>query len=253
MCTVSIVLHAGGVRLVCNRDERRTRARALAPRVHDLGGRRALFPVDPDGGGTWVGVNSEGLIAAVLNRTDAGSDAARRARGTPTFASRGAIVPHVLAAATLEEAMDRVASLHHVAFARYRLLVTRHRTLWIVTGGGTDNVRAERQPLLTSFVLASSSLGDRLVEVPRRRLFEHFVVIRRGAPLEAQAAFHAHRWRARPEISVVMSRADARTVSRTQIDIGAHTADGRAARGEASIGKGIAMTYREIPEAATSC
>ena len=52
---------------MCNRDERRSRPAALPPQVHDLGGRLAAFPVDPRGGGSWVGVNDVGIVVTLLN------------------------------------------------------------------------------------------------------------------------------------------------------------------------------------------
>jgi hypothetical protein len=247
MCTVSIVSHATGVRLVCNRDEKRTRARALSPRVQEVGGRRVLFPIDPDGGGTWVGVNSSGLVAAVLNRTAPVESSSFAPRTAHQMKSRGAIVPHVLASATLDAAIERTETLSRIPFAPFRLVLLRHRALWIVTGGGDDSLAIERSPLLASFVVASSSLGDRLVEAPRRALFGELASKHPGSPLEAQAAFHAHRWPARPEISVVMSRRDARTVSRTQIDIVAFTPGTQAHRSLPTTPH-IEMTYGEISE-----
>ena len=54
---------------MCNRDERRDRRAATPPAVHRLQHRTAIYPVDPVGGGTWIGVNDAGLAAALLNRT----------------------------------------------------------------------------------------------------------------------------------------------------------------------------------------
>ena len=67
MCTVTVVPHETGIRVMCNRDERRSRPAALPPQVHDLGGRLAAFPVDPRGGGSWVGVNDAGIVVTLLN------------------------------------------------------------------------------------------------------------------------------------------------------------------------------------------
>ena len=57
MCTVTLMRYDGGVRLACNRDERRDRPAALPPTSYACGKQRAIFPVDPVGGGTWIGVN----------------------------------------------------------------------------------------------------------------------------------------------------------------------------------------------------
>ena len=45
------------VRVVCNRDELRSRAAALPPRVCTFGERRAVMPIDLVSGGTWIAAN----------------------------------------------------------------------------------------------------------------------------------------------------------------------------------------------------
>jgi len=47
MCTVSIVPHRDGLRVVSNRDERRDRIEALEPSVTTLGRRTAAMPDNP--------------------------------------------------------------------------------------------------------------------------------------------------------------------------------------------------------------
>src|SRR4029079_17631075 len=68
MCTVSIVPDGDRFTLMSNRDERRGRAVALQPTVATFGARAAIVPIDPVGGGSWLGVNDAGLVAALLNR-----------------------------------------------------------------------------------------------------------------------------------------------------------------------------------------
>jgi hypothetical protein len=64
----------------------------------------------------------------------------------------------------------------------------------------------------------SSSLGDELAARWRAPLFA--TLVERGANrLEDQATFHRHRWNERPELSVLMNRSDAATVSITTIDV----------------------------------
>ena len=85
MCTVSVVPLPDGFSLACNRDERSSRPCASEPAAYDLRPRRAIFPRDPVGGGTWMGVNDLGLAVALLNRASA---RAATLRGTPKY-SRG--------------------------------------------------------------------------------------------------------------------------------------------------------------------
>ena len=101
MCTVTLLPYDDGFRLACNRDERRDRLPALPPTSHACGNRTATFPVDPAGGGTWIGVNDAGLVATLLNQTRFGD-----ARPI-TAQSRGLIVPLVMAALGQLQNIDR--------------------------------------------------------------------------------------------------------------------------------------------------
>ena len=82
MCTVSWVHQRDGYHLLCNRDEKRTRGIAFAPRVMMRGGVRFIAPVDSDGGGTWLSANEFGVSLCLLNGSSASqSPAVRRSRG----------------------------------------------------------------------------------------------------------------------------------------------------------------------------
>lgn len=215
MCTVTVVPDRDGFRMICNRDERRDRPPALPPAVHRLGDRTAVFPIDPHGGGTWVGLNDCGLAATLLNRT---SEVGGRPR--EVFArSRGVIIPALLGCASLDAALDAAVALDPGAFDLFRLLLVERMTTGILTSdGGTISV--ETRTLTAPLLMTSSSLGDSLVEEPRRRLFESMVLSKAPSEwLDAQSRFHVHRWRAQSEISVTMARADARTVSRTFVHV----------------------------------
>ena len=89
MCTAIAffnVLSGWPVVVGFNRDERYSR-RSLPPVVS--GGRfAALAPVDPQSGGTWIGVNAAGLFACVVDSSR------RKHRGTQ---SKGRLVQEVLA------------------------------------------------------------------------------------------------------------------------------------------------------------
>ena len=216
MCTVSVVPRADGFRLACNRDERRTRAAASAPRLHRTGVRHALWPVDPESGGTWIGVNDAGLAMVLLNRHPLESPGC-----TPTH-SRGVLIPRLLGAARLETAVARARAVlgpsgEHPRFEPFTLvMIQRHDVATVDYCGGTMTIGRRR--LTRPLMFTSSSLGDALVEEARRRLFASLVESNRRS-LAAQAKFHRHRWPDRPHISVRMARVDAATVSHTTIDV----------------------------------
>lgn len=217
MCTVTIVPYEDGFRLVCNRDERRNRPAAMPPAVHRLHDRAVIYPVDPAGGGTWVGVNDAGLAAALLNRTvDSGVSPER-----PTLRSRGLIIPNLLGCRSVTDALDSAAGLDPAHFDLFRLVLVQRMAAIVLTSDGLV-LSAETMNLARPRMLTSSSLGDTVVEAPRRRLFERLVVKNEEAWLTGQARFHAHRWRSRADISVTMEREGGRTVSRTSITVTSH-------------------------------
>jgi hypothetical protein len=198
---------------MCNRDEQRTRPAAIEPKGVDAGALQALLPIDPQSGGTWIGVNSAGLASALLNRTP--SSPAHRGDAPR---SRGAIIPPLLAHARLGDAIDDALSLDVQAFAPFTLVIVQGWFVAAITSNGralATDCDSLREPRLWT----SSSLGDDVVVGPRRALFERVLDGSRGTWSRGQRWFHDHQWPERREISVMMSRPDARTVSRTTVEL----------------------------------
>lgn len=222
MCTVTIVPYLDGFRLACNRDERRDRPAATPPAVHRLPHGTATYPVDPVGGGTWIGVNDAGLAAALLNRTVQSVSWP----GASPLRSRGLIIPGLLGCRSLMDALDIAAALDPAQFGLFRLALVQRMAAVVLSSDGKA-ISVDTLDLSRPVMLTSSSLGDAVVEAPRRLLFERTVATNEGPWLPAQARFHAHQWRSRPEISVTMERREARTVSRTLITVASDTMDVR--------------------------
>ena len=216
MCTVTLLPYDGGFRLACNRDERRDRPAALPPTNHVCGERLATFPVDPAGGGTWIGVNDAGLAATLLNRTRS-TDAQRI-----VARSRGLIVPLVMAAQCWGEAMLTADGIDPTSYRPFRLIIVRGSLVGEIVSDGR-RLSSTAAALTGPRLFTSSSLGDALVEEPRRRLFEQMIRDHRDGWPQGQWRFHRHCWPQQPELSVAMERDDARTVSRTVIDVRAES------------------------------
>src|SRR5262245_17886398 len=212
MCTVSIVANGNGFRLVSNRDERRDRAIALEPRVERLGSRAAIMPIDPIGGGSWIGVNDAGLAVAILNRYGRTPPAAR------SSTSRGVIVRQALDCDSVGMAVTSVLAMDARQLQPFRLVLAQKARIALVSGDGRALTSGESM-LEQPHMFTASSLGDLFVDAPRRRLFEclmHHV----EDQLDGQRLFHRHQWVDKREISVLMERGDAATVSRTIVDVG---------------------------------
>jgi hypothetical protein len=215
VCTVSIIEVQGGFRLVTNRDEKRTRPQALPPRTHVLAeGGHATWPVDPQGGGTWVGASDSGLVMCVLN---VNFGAAIHAPPPGTLESRGGLIPRLIGQAEASQAMAALLEMDLSRYAAFRMVACD-----VVQGRvRVGNARWDREEMRLSWheapvCFASSGLGDALVR-PRLPLFERLVA-NTPSP-ESQDAFHRHQWPDRQPISVRMCRPDARTVSITSVDV----------------------------------
>jgi hypothetical protein len=220
MCTVTVLSrsrllsHATPsepmlLRVACNRDERDSRAEARPPAVHVLGGRSVLMPVDPESEGTWLAVNDAGLVFALLNVNAGG--------GGADGLSRGTIIPRLAHAGSVGEALGQLFDLGAQRHRPFRLLMLDR--FQVVDAWPEDGrLRYRRAYLHGALMRTSSSLGDALVEGPRRALFRRFFHSPR-ASVAAQEGFHDHQWPGREPLSVRMSRPGARTVSRSVIEV----------------------------------
>jgi hypothetical protein len=214
MCTVSVIAQPGLLRLVSNRDERRSRAAAIPPSSRSIDGVRVLAPTDPVSGGTWIACNAAGLAIALLNVNPAKPD------GRVPPRSRGDIVPFLIKHKSLDNVAAAASQIDTTLYAPFRLVAV-HADVADVLELVPAIRKAERHTLAIPRMFTSSGLGDAQVEGPRRELFNRLVIDEGPGDRRAQQdQFHAHRWSDRPELSVWMARDDAWTVSRTMIEIG---------------------------------
>jgi hypothetical protein len=197
------------LRVVCNRDELLTRAPALPPTLWAAGPRRALMPIDPQSGGTWIAANDAGLVFALLNANDQAS--------APGAVSRGTIIPTLVGCATVSRALAQVQQIRADWFAPFRLLIIdRDEVIDCRLHGARLHHR--RYGLRRALLRTSSGLGDAVVSGPRRMLFRR-TMSGSGDAQAAQDTYHRHQWPGREAISVTMRRADAATVSRTVVEV----------------------------------
>ena len=122
MCTL-IALHrcveATPLVVAANRDEYFHRP-AEGPALRETAHGRVIAPRDQRAGGTWLGVNEHGVLAAITNRRCETPDPDRR--------SRGLIVLDALAASSAREAAKEIESLQIHAYNPFNLLVADRRT-----------------------------------------------------------------------------------------------------------------------------
>jgi hypothetical protein len=238
MCTISIIplrertSSDCGYRVVCNRDESRIRPPASNPRWRAAGAGKALWPMDMEAGGTWIAISEAGMTLCVLNvNPDPPAVVERPANAR----SRGLLIPELIGEGSVAAALER---LERMPLSQY----TPFRLLGIETVDGEmrlGEARWDRGHFGVAWfgndpaAFSSSGLGDSRA-LPRVDLFEDLVV-RPGATPSRQDEYHRHVWEDRPEVSVLMTREDARTVSITTVEMLA--------------GRGPQMLYEPIPAA----
>ena len=135
MCTL-IALHrclpSAPLVVAANRDEYLDRP-AEGPDLR-LGGRFPIVaPRDLRAGGTWLGLNSEGLFAAITNRPVPARDDSCR--------SRGLLVLDALEAGTARAAADRLERLPTDAYNPFNLLVADGEEALVAVYEGRPEIR----------------------------------------------------------------------------------------------------------------
>ncbi len=202
MCTVTWVRQADGYHLLCNRDEKRTRAAALSPRVEQRGGVRFIAPVDGDFGGTWIAANESGVSLCLLNGVG-GAPPARR--------SRGLLLHEMIPAKSASACTDALSQLDLSPFAPFTMVILEpERPAALAEWDGN---RLALRPSADSCVPLTSSSYDP-AGVRRVRLEEFRRRMAAGRPDPATLYwFHASHQKQRDAYSPCMHRADAETVS----------------------------------------
>ena len=220
MCTIALLPGpAGHFILAGNRDELRTRARALPPSIQELpGGVRAIYPVDADAHGTWIGANEHGLALTLLNHYP------RQAAFTPADPawSRGQLVLSLLASpdlGALRHVLEELGPrLPHVR--PFRLVAaTAHHATYIVWDGDALTTSDLTAPEL----FVSSSFEEPRARATRKHALAGLAALTNYDDVEDPQAFVLDAFSQstpRPgPFTVSMARPDARTVSHTFLEV----------------------------------
>ncbi|RTE85895.1 MULTISPECIES: NRDE family protein [Gammaproteobacteria] len=196
--------------IVANRDESRTRVRALPPQYFEASDCRLLMPVDPQGQGSWIATNEFGLTVALLNNYEAEAEFHKlegaRSRGLLVKALAGCT--NFLAAEKQLNAEDikRYAPFHLLLFAG-----AQHPVCW------TWNGHKLSQKHLTSGYLSTSAWQSKHIPKVRARYLKDALA------KVTNESEHLHLLRsAKPKgggFGVAMKRNDAMTVSTTTLQI----------------------------------
>ncbi len=212
MCTLTWLIEPNGYSLVFNRDELKTRQRALPPTLHTSEtGVSFLSPTDTDAGGSWLAVNQFGITICLLNNYQAPEPLPRHTH------SRGEIVRTLATCSSLVELRMQLTSMSLSSYRGFDLVV--------FDGGITQfcwdtRELQEREPVQP---LTSSSFKGGQVCEARSKYYASLGPITRIEQLEAFHASHIDD-KLQPiegvptqALSVCVHRSDAETVSQCQV------------------------------------
>ncbi len=221
MCTLAVLPSPRGGYLVGhNRDESLRRAGGVPPRRGRRAGRTFLCPRDPQGGGSWIGVNDRGVCFCLLNARD---EATRRFPDRPR--SRGLVLWEILHLGSVEQVVRRfsmgeedladVRAFHMVVVERGRgpRPIVAARLRWNGLGATWDRHSAPSLFVSSGFDQAGAERG-------RGGLWRKFLRLHPRPDASALASWLGSHDAAPGPLSVCMHRPEAATVSRTIVSVG---------------------------------
>jgi len=216
MCTLTYRLTDQGYQLFFNRDEQITRPQAIKPTKNiEL---KAIYPIDPTGGGTWIAVHESGTSLALLNYYQAQVDPTLK-----KFTSRGVIIPNLLT--NVEDIHQQLLAMDLSVYQAFQLCVFDAQ-LSATSGNHElsmqyiwDGIELTYSTLSvqTSLPITSSGVDFPIVYAYRKQQFSQMIEPH-NADQSNYIAYHQHQG-ASGKCSVKMQREDAKTVSFTQISI----------------------------------
>jgi hypothetical protein len=179
----------------------------MPPAVSRADGARWIAPRDSDAGGTWVGVNTHGIVVGIANLF-VGTPPAPPVRKI----SRGLLVQELLGSPTTLQVERRLRSLDLDVFEPFTLVALSGTDAPVILSWDRASL-ADEAPL-GEILLVTSAGGSGEIEEQRKSLFagrglsaEQIESLYRAPPESAQASVCVHR----PEVS---------TVSLTRIEVG---------------------------------
>jgi hypothetical protein len=210
MCTVSFLPKTQGFYLAMNRDEKLERFTALAPAIVDLDSRRAVFPREPPGG-TWISANEAGVCLALLNWY-------RIARELDNgVVSRGEVVRVLAAKSTAAEVAQGIAGLPLRKLRPFRLIAIVPSEKRVTEWRWNLQRLTTRNYEWRSLHWFSSGFDERRVQLERQRVCNAASKQELAGTLTWLRQLHCSHAPKRGPFSICMHRADARTVSYTEI------------------------------------
>lgn len=208
MCTLTARFRADGFELTMNRDELLERGEAGLQQLGE-GAAATLFPRDSQAGGTWVGVNAQGVVLCLLNRYDGHYRA--------DCPSRGELIPAGLTQGTEHSVLQWLNELDPSPYNPFSLVLISSRGVRRLLWDG-ENAQRDEPASNPWFFMTSSGERFEQVEATRRQQFDRWHD--EGQPLLGPfPAAHLHCDPDDPGSSILVERSYAHSKSVVNIDV----------------------------------
>src|SRR6266704_2442821 len=212
MCTVTFIARQRGYCLGMNRDEKLTRPAGLPPKKKTMNGRTVLCPSEP-GGGTWIALNDGGTTFALINWYSITARVAGKA------VSRGEVVNSVSTASSPDLADTALAELPIHRINPFRLIGVFPATGEIVEWRWNLKQLVRKNHRWKSQQWISSGFDEPTAQRVRSKTFQRAERQHSADSLDWLRRLHrSHSPQAGP-FSTCMHRADAATVSYTEVAV----------------------------------
>lgn len=216
MCTVTFFpFSSHQYILAANRDELRTRARALLPERHTEKDIAYSYPIDGDKGGTWIATNRYGLSLCIMNWFQAYDPT----KDYTNFTSRGKIIPMLISSADIQECEHRLNLMSLEHFQPFRLLGINADPLHILQWKWDGLVLQRENHPVTPHIWVSAGLEYDKVLRNRQSVFQTFLKQDGTITVDRVKKLHASEDPEKSIYSIAMWHERAATVSTTIIDV----------------------------------
>lgn len=224
MCTVSFLPKSQGFYLAMNRDEKRDRSAALAPAIVETGNHRAVFPRERTGG-TWISVNDVGVCLALIDW--------HRIERKPKNDTlrRGLAVKELAGQSTADEVAASLKRLPLRNLRPFRLIVISPDDRRVTKWSWNLQRLTRRDHDWQRKHWFSSGFDEHRAEVERAKICASDGVNTTGDSLKRLRQLHRSHAPKRGPFSICMHRADAATVSYTEVSVTENSASMRYAGG----------------------
>lgn len=217
MCTVTFIARRNGYVLGMNRDEKLTRTIGLPPTRKNVNGREVLCPSEPNGG-TWIALNDSGASLALINWY---SVTKRVGRGA---FSRGEVVKAVRAANSAEAASAGLNELPLKRINPFRLIGIFPVSGEVVEWRWDLKRLVRRKARWRTQQWISSGFDEPAAQRVRGGEFRRALQHTSAPGLRWLRKLHSSHAPHIGPFSTCMHRADAATVSYTEVKVSSQTA-----------------------------